>query len=147
MMDHKDDVVETLTKGIEGLFKKNKVDYVVGHGAIDGPGKVKVALGDGGEQVLQAKSIVIATGSESTPLPGVEVDEERIVTSTGALELEAVPEHLRGHRRRLYRPRDGRRLAPPRQQGHGRRVSRQDHARHGRRGEQAVPAHPGQAGH
>ena len=94
MMDHKDDVVETLTKGIEGLFKKNKVTYVVGHGAIDGPGKVKVTLKDGGERVLEAKSIVIATGSESMPLPGVEVDEERIVSSTGALELEAVPEHL-----------------------------------------------------
>ena len=94
MMDNKDEVVETLTKGIEGLFKKNKVAYVVGHGAIDGPGKVKVTLQDGGERMLEAKSIVIATGSESTPLPGVEVDEERIVSSTGALELEAVPEHL-----------------------------------------------------
>jgi dihydrolipoamide dehydrogenase len=94
MMDHKDEVVETLTKGIEGLFKKNKVTYLKGHGKLDGPGKVKVALDDGGERTVQAKSIVIATGSESTPLPGVEMDEERIVTSTGALELEAVPEHL-----------------------------------------------------
>ncbi|MEZ5863529.1 MAG: dihydrolipoyl dehydrogenase [Geminicoccaceae bacterium] len=94
MMDNKDEVVETLTKGIEGLFKKNKVTYIVGHGRIAGAGKVVVELGKGGEQVLEAKSIVIATGSESTPLPGVEVDERRIVTSTGALDLEEVPEHL-----------------------------------------------------
>ena len=94
MMDHKDDVVESLTKGIEGLFKKNKVTYRVGHGSIAGPGKVTVKLADGGEETLEAKNIVIATGSESTPLPGVEVDEKRIVSSTGALELEKVPEHL-----------------------------------------------------
>ncbi len=94
MMDNKDEVVETLTKGIEGLFKKNKVTYHVGHGRLAGPGKVAVALNDGGERMLEATSIVIATGSESTPLPGVEVDEQRIVSSTGALELEKVPEHL-----------------------------------------------------
>ena len=94
MMDNKDEVVETLTKGIEGLFKKNKVTYLVGHGTITGPGKVAVELNDGGKRTLEAKSIVIATGSESTPLPGVEVDEKRIVSSTGALELEQVPEHL-----------------------------------------------------
>jgi len=94
MMDNKDEVVETLTKGIEGLFKKNKVTYVVGHGRIAGPGKVVVELNDGGERVLEAGAIVIATGSESTPLPGVEVDEQRIVTSTGALDLDEVPAHL-----------------------------------------------------
>ena len=94
MMDHKDEVVETLTKGIEGLFKKNKVTYLVGHGTITGPGLVEVELNDGGKQAIAAKNIVIATGSESTPLPGVEVDEKRIVSSTGALELEKVPEHL-----------------------------------------------------
>ncbi len=94
MMDHKDEVVETLTKGIEGLFKKNKVTYRVGHGSIAGPGRVTVKLDGGGEETLEAKNIVIATGSESTPLPGVEVDEKRIVSSTGALELEQVPEHL-----------------------------------------------------
>jgi len=94
MMDHKDEVVDTLTKGIEGLFKKNKVTYLVGHGRIAGPGKVEVELNDGGKKTLEAKNIVIATGSESTPLPGVEVDEKRIVSSTGALELEKVPQHL-----------------------------------------------------
>jgi dihydrolipoamide dehydrogenase len=94
MMDNKDEVVETLTKGIEGLFKKNKVTYLVGHGRIAGPGKVEVELNDGGKQTLETRNIVIATGSESTPLPGIEVDEKRIVSSTGALELEQVPEHL-----------------------------------------------------
>jgi dihydrolipoamide dehydrogenase len=94
MMDNKDEVVETLTKGIEGLFKKNKVTYLIGHGTIQAPGKVEVTLNDGGKRTLETKSIVIATGSESTPLPGIEVDEERIVSSTGALELETVPEHL-----------------------------------------------------
>ncbi len=94
MMDRKDEVVETLTKGIEGLFKKNKVAYLVGHGRLAGQGKVAVKLEGGGERTLEAKAIVIATGSESTPLPGVEIDERRIVTSTGALDLDEVPEHL-----------------------------------------------------
>ena len=94
MMDRKDEVVEALTKGIEGLFKKYKVDYIVGRGRIAGPGKVVVEPKEGGERALEAKVIVIATGSESTPLPGVEIDEERIVTSTGALDLDEVPEHL-----------------------------------------------------
>ncbi len=94
MMDRKDEVVEALTKGIEGLFKKYKVTYIVGRGRIAGPGKVMVEPKEGGERTLEAKAIVIATGSESTPLPGVEIDEERIVTSTGALDLDEVPEHL-----------------------------------------------------
>ena len=94
MLDNKDDVVENLTKGIEFLLKKNKVDYVVGTGSLAGRGKVKVTIDEGQEQQLETKNIVIATGSESTPLKGVEVDEKRIVTSTGALELDAVPEHM-----------------------------------------------------
>ena len=94
MMSRKDKVVVDLTKGIEFLFKKNKVDYVKGAGSIPKAGEVAVALADGGSQTLTTKNILIATGSESTPLPGVEVDEKRIVTSTGALELAAVPEHM-----------------------------------------------------
>jgi len=94
MIDRKDDIVDGLTKGIAGLFKKNKVDYVEGRGKIAGTGKVEVENKDGKSSTLATKNIVIATGSESTPLPGVEVDERRIVTSTGALELERVPEHL-----------------------------------------------------
>lgn len=94
MMGRKDKVVKNLTGGIEFLFKKNKVDYIKGWGSIPAAGSVKVALADGGEQVLQTKSILIATGSESTPLPGVETDEKQVVTSTGALSLDKVPEHL-----------------------------------------------------
>lgn len=81
--------VSELTGGIKFLFKKNKVDWIEGWGKIEGPGKVSV---DG--ITHNAKNIVIATGSEPAPLKGVEVDEERVVTSTGALTLEKVPEKL-----------------------------------------------------
>jgi dihydrolipoamide dehydrogenase len=90
MMARKDKVVDDLTKGIGFLFKKNKVVHVQGEGRITGPTQVTV----NGKQVLEAKRILIATGSESTPLPGVETDEKQIVTSTGALSLDKVPEHM-----------------------------------------------------
>ena len=89
MMAHKEKVVEANTRGIEFLFRKNRVDYVKGWGRILGPGRVEV-----GETVLETKHIVIATGSEPATLPGVEVDEERIVTSTGALSLARVPRRM-----------------------------------------------------
>ncbi len=94
MMDHKDDVVEALTKGIAGLFKKAKVTRLEGTGRIEGPGVVAVTANRGESSRVEAASILIATGSVSTPLPGVEIDEERIVSSTGALDLGTVPEHL-----------------------------------------------------
>lgn len=94
MMAQKSDAVEGLTKGIEFLFKKNKVDYIKGKGKILAPGKVEVALLDGGTQVLDTKNIVIATGSEPATLPGIEIDEERIVSNVGALSLSAVPKRL-----------------------------------------------------
>ncbi len=94
MMAQKSDAVEGLTKGIEFLFKKNKVDYLKGRGKILGKGKVEVELLDGGKQVLETKHIVIATGSEPATLPGIEIDEERIVSNTGALSLKAVPKKL-----------------------------------------------------
>ncbi|KXZ48195.1 hypothetical protein GPECTOR_29g102 [Gonium pectorale] len=88
----KDTAVSGLTKGIEGLFKKNKVEYVKGWGKIAGPNEVEVAAADGsGSTTLRAKNILIATGSEVTPLPGVPIDEEKIVSSTGALALKSVP--------------------------------------------------------
>lgn len=94
MMAHKDETVKANTSGIEFLFKKNKIKPFIGHGAVAGPGRVTV-LADGGErQSVETKNIVIASGSVSTPLPGIEVDEEKIVTSTGALTLDAVPENL-----------------------------------------------------
>ena len=94
MLGHKDKVVGDLTKGIEFLLKKNKIAYLKGTGAIAGPGAVKVSGADGAVQDIAAKHIVIATGSDHMALPGVEIDEKRIVSSTGALELEQVPEHL-----------------------------------------------------
>ncbi|MDO9223105.1 MAG: dihydrolipoyl dehydrogenase [Caulobacter sp.] len=94
MMAQKDESVTALTKGIEFLFKKNKVEWIKGWGRIDGPGKVVVKAVDGAETTLEAKNIIIATGSEPTPLPGVTVDNKRIVDSTGALSLPEVPGHL-----------------------------------------------------
>ncbi|MED5549650.1 MAG: dihydrolipoyl dehydrogenase [Pseudomonadota bacterium] len=93
MLKQKDEAVDGLTKGIEFLMKKNKVDYLVGKGRIAGSGKVEVATEDG-KQTLETRHIVIATGSEVTPLPGVEIDEKRVVSSTGALSLEKVPGKL-----------------------------------------------------
>ena len=95
MMAQKDDAVDGLTKGVAFLFKKNKVDHIPGKGRIAGPGKVEVLGADGSvTQTLSAKNIVIATGSEPSTLPGIEVDEERIVTNTGAIALKSVPKKL-----------------------------------------------------
>ena len=85
--------VDGNVKGVEFLLKKNKVDVFHGVGRIDGHDAV-VVTGDGGETRVSAKNIVIATGSDVATLPGIEIDEARILSSTGALELEAVPEHL-----------------------------------------------------
>ena len=89
MMDYKQGVVDGNTAGIEFLFKKNKVDYIQGWGKITKAGEVTV-----GGDVHTAKNIVIATGSEPSTLPGVELDEKIVVTSTGALELTKVPKRL-----------------------------------------------------
>ena len=94
MMGQKDEAVEGLTKGVEFLLKKNKAEYIKGKGKILGKGKVEVALADGGTRVLETKNIVIATGSEPATLPGIEIDEERVVSNTGALSLKAVPKKL-----------------------------------------------------
>ncbi|VXB65859.1 Dihydrolipoyl dehydrogenase 3 [Pseudomonas sp. 8AS] len=94
MMKQKDESVTALTKGIEFLFRKNKVEWIKGWGRLNGPGKVTVTLADGGVRELTAKDIVIATGSEPTPLPGVTIDNQRILDSTGALALAKVPKHL-----------------------------------------------------
>jgi len=94
MMGRKDKVVTTLTRGVEFLFRKNKVDWLKGKARISGPGRLAVTGADGAVQEIEAPSIVIATGSESTQLPGIDVDEQRIVSSTGALSLDHVPERL-----------------------------------------------------
>lgn len=96
MMQHKDKVVADNTGGVEFLFKKNKIDYVKGAGTITAPDTVQVTgEGDGAAgTTLKTKNIVIATGSDVTPLPGVEIDEERVVSSTGALALPKVPKRM-----------------------------------------------------
>lgn len=94
MMIAKDKAITGLTGGIAGLFKKNKVDYIIGKGKISGPNSVTATLNAGGEQVLTADKILIASGSEPASLPNIEVDEEVIVTSTGALALKEIPKTM-----------------------------------------------------
>ena len=94
MLKQKDESVVALTKGVEFLFKKNKVDWIKGWGSIAGSGKVSVKAEDGSETLIETTNIVIATGSEPSKLPGVEVDQKRIVDSTGALSLTPVPKKL-----------------------------------------------------
>ena len=94
MMAHKTEVVDDNTKGIEFLFKKNKVTPIFGTAEIRSAREVVVTGDDGTTQSLQTRYVLIATGSDSALLPGVDIDEERIVSSTGALELKAVPKHL-----------------------------------------------------
>ncbi|MGR3503034.1 dihydrolipoyl dehydrogenase [Pseudaestuariivita sp.] len=89
MQTYKQDTVNTNTKGIEFLFKKNKIDWLKGWGSIPEAGKVTV-----GEDTHEAKSIIIATGSEAASIPGVEADENTVVTSTGALALGKIPKKL-----------------------------------------------------
>jgi len=93
MLKAKDESVQGLTKGIELLFKQNKVDYIKGTASFASPSTISVQLNEGGESTVEAKNIIIATGSEVTPFPGgaIEIDEEQIISSTGALSLQKVP--------------------------------------------------------
>ncbi len=94
MQAHKDSVVKASVDGVNFLFKKNKIDGYTGTGSIVAPGKVRVDVAGGEPVELDTKNIVIATGSESMPLKGVTVDEERVVSSTGALSFSEVPKRL-----------------------------------------------------
>merc|ERR1719208_645945 len=95
MMGEKKKAVGALTGGIKMLFKGNKVTHLEGHGKISGPNEVSVLAKDGSvSDVINTKNIMIATGSEVTPFPGIEMDEERVVSSTGALSLKEVPEKM-----------------------------------------------------
>jgi dihydrolipoamide dehydrogenase len=94
MLVFKDEAVDGNVKGVEFLMKKNKIDVVFGAGRIAAAGKVEVKGADGKTQVLETKSIVIATGSDVTQLKGITIDEKRVVSSTGAIALEKVPEKL-----------------------------------------------------
>jgi dihydrolipoamide dehydrogenase len=94
MLAFKDEGVKGNVQGVEFLLKKNKIEPFHGQGRIVAPGKVEVTGPDGAKQVLETKSIVIATGSDAAAIPGVAIDEERIVSSTGALSLSKVPKRL-----------------------------------------------------
>ena len=94
MMKFKQEGVDGNVKGVDFLFKKNKIDAYVGKGRIAAPGKVEVSTGNGKTETIEAKSIVIATGSDVARLPGIDIDEKRIVSSTGGLELSKVPDRL-----------------------------------------------------
>jgi dihydrolipoamide dehydrogenase len=96
MMAHKDSVVKANVSGVAFLFKKNKIEPHIGTGTVLGEGKVKVTAVDGKETILETKNIVIATGSDVAGIPGVPVqfDEKVIISSTGAIVLDKVPDHL-----------------------------------------------------
>ena len=89
MQGYKTDVIDGNTKGIEFLFKKNKIDWLKGWGSIPAAGQVKV-----GDDIHEAKHIIIATGSEPSSLPGIEIDKKTVVTSTGALSLSKIPRKM-----------------------------------------------------
>ncbi|KAH7154824.1 dihydrolipoyl dehydrogenase precursor [Dactylonectria estremocensis] len=93
-MKAKDDAVNGLTKGVEFLLKKNGVEYIKGTGTFVDEHEIKVALNDGGETSVRGKNILIATGSEATPFPGLEIDETRVITSTGAIALQEIPKTM-----------------------------------------------------
>ena len=94
MLVHKQETVDANVNGVAFLLKKNKIEPFHGTASIPAAGKVIVTAGDGKAQEIETKNIVIATGSESAPLPGVTIDEKTVVTSTGALEIGAVPKEL-----------------------------------------------------
>lgn len=152
MMKAKDTSVAGLTKGVEFLFKKNNVDYLKGSGAFKDEHTIAVNLNDGGETEVKGKNIIIATGSESTPFPGLTIDEAKVITSTGAISLKQVPKKMvvigggiiglemvclsqvlraRGS---LLILETGLRLVKIRHRSHSRRIPRADRwSRHGRR--------------
>ncbi|CAF4424097.1 unnamed protein product, partial [Adineta steineri] len=82
--------VKGLTGGVAYLFKSNKVTGIRGYGSVSGPGQVIVKKEDGSNETLNAKNILLAVGSEVTPFPGIDIDEETIVSSTGALSFKQV---------------------------------------------------------
>lgn len=94
MLQRKAKVVDDLTKGIEFLFKKNKITYIQGRAVLSGDGKIDVSLLADGEQQITATNILIATGSDVAQLPGIEIDEKQIISSTGALALENIPSKM-----------------------------------------------------
>ena len=94
MMKNKDKAVQTLTKGVDFLLKKNKVEYIKGHASFKSSNKILIKNNQNKEKVIEAEKIVISSGSEPISLPNVEFDEQKIISSTGALSLKAVPKKL-----------------------------------------------------
>ncbi len=142
MMARKDKVVGENTRGIAFLFRKNKITSVTGAARLIDANRVEVA----GRTLEAKRAIIIATGSDSTALPGVAIDETTILSSTGALALnERAAAACRGGRR-LYRARDGLGVAPARRGSHGDRVPRPRHAGHGWRIERGAATHAHAAG-
>jgi dihydrolipoamide dehydrogenase len=96
LMKSKEKAVKNLTSGIEFLFKKNKVDYIKGLGKFASKNEIEIDLADGKKETIKAKNIIIATGSEPSPLPGntIPIDEKSVVSSTGALSLEKIPKKM-----------------------------------------------------
>lgn len=95
MMTKKEQIVKGLTSGIEGLFAKNKVEYVKGTGKLTGKNSITATLKDGsGEKTIEAKNIILATGSEPSPFPGIPFDEEVFCSNVGILTLKKTPESL-----------------------------------------------------
>lgn len=94
LMGQKSSSVKALTGGIAQLFKKNKIDHLNGWGTIVSPNQVTAKMADGSVETVNTKYIMIATGSEVTPFPGIAIDEETIVSSTGALKLKQVPKRM-----------------------------------------------------
>ena len=147
MLAFKDQGVKGNVDGVAFLLKKNKIDTVHGTATIAAPGKVEVRLAAGGAQTLETKSIVIATGSDVARLPGIDIDEETIVSSTGALSLPQVPKRMLVIGAGVIGLELGsvwRRLGS---RGAGGGVPRPRAAGHRRRGGAHRAAHPRQAGH
>ncbi len=94
MMEQKDKAVSGLTKGIEMLFKKNKVTRFSGHGKIIDANKIEIIGAEGKVEIIEAKNIVIATGSDFFEISGLKFDEKTIISSTGALSLKEVPKKM-----------------------------------------------------
>jgi NADPH-dependent 2,4-dienoyl-CoA reductase/sulfur reductase-like enzyme len=146
MLKFKDEAIEGNTKGIEFLLKKNKVDAFHGTGKILSAGKVEVTPEKGEPQVLETKNICIATGSDVARLPGIEIDEKTVVSSTGALELDKVPGHLVVVGAGVIGLGAWLGVAAAGRKGHRGRVPRPYPAGHGFRGGKEVPGTAEEAG-
>ena len=146
MMNFKQQGIDGNVKGVEFLMKKNKIDVISGKGKILGTGKVEVTGGDGKTQTVETKNIVIATGSDVARLKGIEIDEKRIVSSTGALSLDKVPAKLLIVGAGVIGLELGSVWHRLGAQGHRGGIPRPHPAGHGRRGRKAIPAHPRKAG-